>query len=68
MNYVLATSRSWHEPMAERLKEKCGQPFHLITRKKDLTLDRLTELTPRYVFFPHWSHGGETTTARRQCA
>lgn len=56
MNYVIATSRSWHEPMAERLKEKCGLPFHLITRKKELTLDRLTELAPRYVFFPHWSY------------
>ncbi|MDH3892460.1 MAG: methionyl-tRNA formyltransferase [candidate division Zixibacteria bacterium] len=56
MNYVIATSRTWHEPMAERLKEKCGMPFHLITRKKDLTPERLMELAPRYVFFPHWSH------------
>lgn len=56
MNFVLATSRSWHEPMAERLSEKCDVPFHLITRKKELTLDRLTELDPRYVFFPHWSY------------
>lgn len=56
MSYVIATSRSWHEPMVERLKEKCGLPFHLITRKKELTFDRLTELAPRYVFFPHWSY------------
>ena len=56
MNFVLATSRSWHKPMAERLREKCGMPFDLITSKKELTLDRLIELAPRYVFFPHWSY------------
>jgi methionyl-tRNA formyltransferase len=56
MSFVLATSRPWNEIMARRLTERTGQPFHLITRKEDLTPERLREIAPRYVFFPHWSY------------
>lgn len=42
--------------MAQRLAEKTGHAFHLVTRKNDLTLDKLQKLKPRYVFFPHWSY------------
>ncbi|WP_201246135.1 hypothetical protein [Halochromatium salexigens] len=56
MTFVLATSRPWNENMAKRLTERTGQPFHLITRKEDLTPERLREIAPRAVFFPHWSY------------
>jgi methionyl-tRNA formyltransferase len=56
MDYVLATSRPWNEIMARRLEEKTGHTFHLITKKEELTLERLAEIAPRYVFFPHWSY------------
>ncbi len=56
MIFVLATSRPWNEIMARRLTERTGQPFHLITRKEDLTPERLREIAPRTVFFPHWSY------------
>jgi methionyl-tRNA formyltransferase len=56
MGYVLATSRAWHEGMAKRLQERTGESFELITRKTDLTRERLQQLKPRYVFFPHWSY------------
>ena len=56
MNYVLATSRQWNEILANRLQERTGHTFHLITRKEALTLNRLQETEPRYVFFPHWSY------------
>lgn len=42
--------------MARRLTERTGQPFHLITRKEDLTPERLREIAPRAIFFPHWSY------------
>lgn len=56
MNYVLATSRPWNEIMAQRLEEKTGHSFHLITQKEKLTPEHLAAIAPRYVFFPHWSH------------
>jgi methionyl-tRNA formyltransferase len=56
MTYVLATSRPWNEVLAKRLEETTGKAFHLITQKEELTLDRLMQINPHYVFFPHWSH------------
>jgi methionyl-tRNA formyltransferase len=56
MTYVIATSRAWHEGMAERLQQSTGESFELITKKKDLTIENLWQLKPRYVFFPHWSY------------
>lgn len=56
MNYVLATSREWNEPLAKQLEEKTGHAFHLITQTEELTYERLLAINPRYVFFPHWSH------------
>lgn len=55
MDYVIATSRPWNEVMAQRLAERTGHTFHLITRKEELTPERLERIAPRYVFFPHWS-------------
>jgi methionyl-tRNA formyltransferase len=56
MNYAIATSRPWNEIMARRLQERTGHDFHLINRKDDLSLEKLSELKPRYIFFPHWSY------------
>ena len=56
MNHILVTSRPWNDVLARRLQEKTGHDFHLITRKEDLTVERLRDISPRYVFFPHWSH------------
>ena len=56
MDYVLATSRPWNEILAQRLQESTGHRFHLIKEKEALTLEYLREISPRYVFFPHWSY------------
>lgn len=53
--FVLATSRAWHEPMAARLAARTGRPFHLVTRKEELTAERLGALGAEMVFLPHWS-------------
>ena len=56
MACVLATSKRWNEVMMKRLEEKTATDFYLITKKEELTLDRLKQINPRYIFFPHWSH------------
>lgn len=56
MNYVIASCRDWHERSVSRLSETLGKNFVLINKKEDLTFERLTEIQPRYVFFPHWSY------------
>jgi len=56
MKYVVATSRSWNEILSQRLEERTGHEFHLITRKDQLTLEVMNQIQPRYIFFPHWSY------------
>jgi methionyl-tRNA formyltransferase len=41
--------------MAERLEERTGYRFHLVTDPESLTEPYLEQIHPRYVFFPHWS-------------
>jgi len=52
---VLLTSRSWNEYLAPRLSEELGCQVHLITKKEDLTLEKLSLLKPEWIFVPHWS-------------
>lgn len=55
-NYVVATIKSWN---IKRFQQYCvddeSHKFYLITDKSELTYERLRELNPRFVFFPHWS-------------
>ncbi len=53
-NYIIAAIRPWNE---ELFKEFFGRKhnFHLISRREDLTIERVRKIAPRYIFFPHWS-------------
>lgn len=55
-SYVIATSREWNNSMARSVSEKTGADCHLITKKSELTLETLSEIGPRIIFFPHWSY------------
>lgn len=54
--YVIASSKPWNKNLPGNLHAATGQRFKLISNSAELTVERLTELSPRYVFFPHWSH------------
>ena len=54
--HVIAASRPWYADFPARLEARTGDRFELITRADELTPERLAAITPRYVFFPHWSH------------
>jgi len=54
--YIIASDRPWNADMAQRLEPCCAGRFVLINRREDLTPERLAELAPLYVFFPHWSY------------
>ncbi len=56
MRYVIASSRKWNEEMAVRLPISTGKEFILIRNKEDFTAERLAEISPRYIFVPHWSY------------
>lgn len=53
---VIATIKSWNIENARRLAER-RPDFRttLITSPAELTVEALQKVSPRYVFFPHWS-------------
>lgn len=55
-NYLIATIKSWNIQRAhELISNNPRLNIDLITDKKELTFNRLKNLNPRFVFFPHWS-------------
>jgi methionyl-tRNA formyltransferase len=54
--FVIASSKPWNKNLPTDLHAATGQRFELISNPAEITIGRLTELNPRYVFFPHWSH------------
>lgn len=56
MAYIIATNRKWYKYLSEKLSSKLKEEFILIDKKEDLTFERLQEIRPKYVFFPHWSY------------
>ncbi len=55
-NYLIATIKSWNTQRAhELISNNPRLNIDLITDKKELTFNRLKNLNPKFVFFPHWS-------------
>jgi len=54
-NYIIATIKPWNIDVYRRHVGNLSGQWHLIDNREDLTVERLKELNPRYVFFPHWS-------------
>jgi methionyl-tRNA formyltransferase len=53
---VVASDKPWHDGLTERLSARSGSSFRRIRHSTDLTKEHLDSLSPRWVFFPHWSH------------
>lgn len=54
--YVVATIKSWNvDNFYKTASSDSTNTWVIITDKKELTVERLVSLKPRYIFFPHWS-------------
>lgn len=56
-NIIIATIKSWNIENSKILLERFSDRFKifLITDKKDLKYNKIKEIKPEYIFFPHWS-------------
>ncbi len=54
-SYVVATIKSWNIEQFEKNRHILPGTWHIVTHKKDLSLEVLKRINPRYIFFPHWS-------------
>ncbi|MEK6925707.1 MAG: formyltransferase family protein [Nanoarchaeota archaeon] len=56
MNYLITTIKSWNINNAKKLRENDSKNrWEIITDKNDFTTERVKEISPRYIFVPHWS-------------
>lgn len=54
-SYVVATVKSWNIDAFEKNHSDLGGRWHLITSPDKLQLKRLNDISPDFIFFPHWS-------------
>lgn len=54
--YLVATIKSWNIGNFKKLQaEDRANEWFLISEKEIFTYERVKEINPRYIFFPHWS-------------
>lgn len=53
--YLVAAIKPWNIEAFHRYSPRIPGNWHLVTERRDLTPERIEALSPRYVFFPHWS-------------
>ncbi len=67
-SYLVATIKPWNIEAFETKASRLPGEWHLVTDPNDLTLELLKELSPRYVFFPHWNWKvPESITSHYEC-
>jgi len=54
---IIATTKSWNIANAMELKDDYSDEYEilLITNNADLNYKTISEFSPKYIFFPHWS-------------
>ena len=52
---IFATNKAWYDNSTARLTKLTGVPFLRVTSPKEITLEKLRQINPEYIFFPHWS-------------
>lgn len=57
MKIVIATIRSWNIKNAYNFRNDYADKhdIFIITNKDDLTYEKVCQINPEYIFFPHWS-------------
>jgi len=58
INIIIATIKEWNIKNYFKLKESLGSAYnvHLVTDEKELNFENVSQINPKYIFFPHWSH------------
>lgn len=53
--YIVATVKPWNIEAFHAHSQKLPGHWHLLSEKTELTLEKLRQINPRFIFFPHWS-------------
>ncbi|WP_049042187.1 formyltransferase family protein [Clostridium sporogenes] len=57
MKIIIATIKSWNIRNADEFRKDNDykHDVFIVTNKRDLTYEKVREINPEYIFFPHWS-------------
>jgi methionyl-tRNA formyltransferase len=55
LSYAICTVKAWNADAFRRRTPTLPGKWYLIEKREDLTLEFLHKVSPRYLFFPHWS-------------
>jgi methionyl-tRNA formyltransferase len=53
--YIVAATKPWNASAFQRRTVGMAGKWHFIARPDELTAATIENLSPRYIFFPHWS-------------
>ncbi len=53
--YIVAAIHDWNRKAFEENKPTLPGTWHFVSDRSALTLERVQEIKPDYIFFPHWS-------------
>jgi methionyl-tRNA formyltransferase len=54
--YFYATHKSWNIAAYNAFVKDIPGEWHLFTRPEELSAEKVRNLKPRFIFFPHWSY------------
>ena len=55
ISYIVAGAKSWNRRVFDEVISKYPGAWEFISRPEEMTLDKVSRLNPRYIFFLHWS-------------
>jgi len=53
-SYIFASVGSWHKKIYQEKTRSLPGKWTYVGEPKELTLDKLESIKPKYIFFPHW--------------
>ena len=54
-SYIVATIKPWNIKVYDEVISRYPGEWHLISDPKNLTIEKIEAIKPKYIFFPHWS-------------
>jgi len=55
MESLIVTTKSWHLDLVNKLQDVTQHRFSVISDPSELTINKIEQIRPDYIFFPHWS-------------
>lgn len=56
MNYILLSEKKWHNDLFYNLQKQIQGSWTLINKREKFILEEIENLTPDFIFIPHWSY------------